>query len=330
MKTKAIAGIITLFLATLMTFNVMPASAQPINIVVNGSFEQPLVTTTQHWDIYTSEEIPGWYVEWMLGTDTYPDDAYIELQKTGGEIPSGWTAAEGDQWAELDSDWDGPGGGLSGEPASIRIYQDLTTAPGVTYTLRFAFSPRPGVADNKLQVKWAGEVVDTISADGSGLTSTDWRYYEYNVAASGTTTRLEFADLSNPDSLGTFLDDVSIIVVKVEIDIKPESDPNSICLGDHGLLPVAILGSDTFDVNTIDPESIEIGGVDLASRGSPKAPKLAFSYEDVNGDGYMDLVAFFEVQELPLTETTVALTLTATLFDGTPIIGTDSVRVVPP
>ena len=123
-------------------------------------------------------------------------------------------------------------------------------------------------------------------------------------------------------------------IIEVEIDIKPDSDPNSINLGDHGVLPVAILGSEDFDVYTIDASTIQIGAVSLASRGSAKAPKLAYSYEDVNEDGYMDLVAFFRVQALVtegvLTDMTAELVLTAETSGGMPIEGKDSVRIVPP
>ena len=124
--------------------------------------------------------------------------------------------------------------------------------------------------------------------------------------------------------------------IEVNIDIKPGSDPNSICLNDQGVLPVAILGSTDFDVTSIDPETIMIGGAKLAERGSIKKPKLAYSFEDVNDDGYTDLIAFFDVQALVtadppiLTLDTTELTLDAYLYDGSPIMGTDSVRVVPP
>lgn len=83
----------------------------------------------------------------------------------------------------------------------------------------------------------------------------------------------------------------------------------------------------------IDPATLELGGVDLATRGSAKAPKLAYSFEDVNADGFWDAVAFFSVPELvavgALTQTTTALTLAGALSDGTAIQGTASGRVVP-
>ncbi|MFX0184801.1 MAG: hypothetical protein ACFE95_17095 [Candidatus Hodarchaeota archaeon] len=126
-------------------------------------------------------------------------------------------------------------------------------------------------------------------------------------------------------------------VIYVNIDIKPGCGPNSINMGDNGLLPVAILGTVIFDVMTLNVETIMIGGVTVDSRGSPKQPKLAYSFEDVNGDGYMDLITFFDIQRLVqenmLHPDTVSLTIEGNLldqYDGTPIFGSDSVRVVPP
>ncbi len=122
--------------------------------------------------------------------------------------------------------------------------------------------------------------------------------------------------------------------ITVEIDIKPGSDPNSINLTDQGVLPVAILGS-SIDVSTIDlTKPITLGGTVVTSRGSAKAPKLAVSFEDVDGDHLMDLVAFFRVQDLvtsgALVETTTELMLEAETTGGVPISGTDTVNIVPP
>jgi len=186
----------------------------PLNIVVNGGFEEPLVTVEKNWNIFSSEEIPGWCVEWVPGPETYgdysrPEDAFIELQKNG--VPNGCTAAEGVQWAELDSDWDGPTGIINGEPASIKICQSLTTVPGEEYELRFCFSPRPNTdaLDNVLVVRWDGTDVDTISLAG-GDGECEWTEYSYNLIATGCTTELEFADGGISNSLGTFLDDVRV------------------------------------------------------------------------------------------------------------------------
>jgi hypothetical protein len=123
-----------------------------------------------------------------------------------------------------------------------------------------------------------------------------------------------------------------IPVIAVAVDIKPGSFPNSINLADQGLLPVAILGSGEFDVTKINPETMNIGGVTLALRGSAKAPKLAYSYEDVNEDGFTDLMTFFDLQTLVaggvLTESTVALEVFGSLWNGTSLAGMDSVNIV--
>jgi hypothetical protein len=122
--------------------------------------------------------------------------------------------------------------------------------------------------------------------------------------------------------------------IEVSIDVKPGSFPNSICLSDQGLLPVAILRSADFDVNNIDPQTVNLCGIYITLRGSQKKPKLAYSIEDVNGDGYMDFVAFFRVQDLVtagvLAPDTTSLRLDGCLYDGTKFFGTDSVNIVPP
>lgn len=174
------------------------AAAQADNIVVNGGFELPAVTDSHKWDIYTS--IPGW--ELARGPS-------IELQRG----VSGWLPSEGDQYLELDSDIDGPGGGLHGEDASSAVYQLLPTTPGGLYELTFAFSPRPGVADNALEVVWDGTILDNLTASGVGKSQTAWANHSYVVTATSDTTRLEFGDRSVSDSLGTFVDDVSVVAI---------------------------------------------------------------------------------------------------------------------
>jgi len=67
----------------------------------------------------------------------------------------------------------------------------------------------------------------------------------------------------------------------VLIDIKPGSYPNSINLGSHGVIPVAILSSDYFDASTVDPTSVTLAGAGVAVRGKGKS--LSHE-EDVNGE----------------------------------------------
>lgn len=207
-----------LLLAGVMSIGV--AQAAPTNLVTNGSFEDPIVGTPQNWNIYVGADVPGWSVEWMDPTpmEGKPADANIELHRG----VNGWLPQDGEQYAELDSDWDGPGGRINNEPASTRVYQDIQTQAGCTYDLSFQFSPRPNTSaeDNVLGVTWGGADVDELSAAGGSQTA--WTEHTYTVTATGPTMRLAFEDRGTSNSLGTFLDNV--VLEKVSCPQPPHSD----------------------------------------------------------------------------------------------------------
>lgn len=115
---------------------------------------------------------------------------------------------------------------------------------------------------------------------------------------------------------------------RVAIDIKPGNDPNCFNLNGHGVVPAAILGAEDFDPCTeVDPYSLELLGMTVRERGQ-QGP-LAHC-EDVNEDGYMDLVVQFEDDGAEWSEDQTSANLTGSLFDDTPIVGTDSICVTPP
>jgi len=124
--------------------------------------------------------------------------------------------------------------------------------------------------------------------------------------------------------------------VQVTIDIKPGSFPNCFNSNGHGVIPVAILGSDTFDVTQIDVSTLGFGGLDVRVKGNGN-PQCSF--EDVSGDftspegapdGYLDLVCQFVDDASAWTPDDGTATLTGELLDGTPIEGSDSICIVPP
>ncbi len=118
------------------------------------------------------------------------------------------------------------------------------------------------------------------------------------------------------------------LVLEVEIDIKPGSDPNSINLGSAGVIPVAILSSETFDATTVDPATVSLAGAEIKMVG--KSGKYLSHEEDVNNDGLPDLVCQVLLTEAFDIETgdTVA-GLTAKTYDGQSIHGEDAIRIVP-
>lgn len=114
-------------------------------------------------------------------------------------------------------------------------------------------------------------------------------------------------------------------VVNVAIDIKPGSFPNSINLGSNGSVPVAIFGSASFDATTIDPTTVTLASapVRLEGKGTPMA-----SLNDVNNDGWLDLVVHVETEALQLSYGDHMATLEGQTFGGVTIRGVDSVRIV--
>jgi hypothetical protein len=105
---------------------------------------------------------------------------------------------------------------------------------------------------------------------------------------------------------------------------------------------MAILGTEDFDVNDIDPGSISIADVAFPQK-PPSIEDVAApvdedecTCEEVGPDGFSDLVIHFSRREIitaigleamaPGTE--VPITVTGELLDGTPFEATDCVRII--
>jgi hypothetical protein len=141
----------------------------------------------------------------------------------------------------------------------------------------------------------------------------------------------------------------------VALDIKPGSCPNSFNRKSNGVLPVALVGTDVFDVMNVDLGSVLLVRADgigggVAPNEGPPGPQSV--YEDVatpfageacecieaEGDGVTDLSMKFRSQEVVealelddlLPGDLVELTLIGTLLDGSPFAASDCIRLVPP
>jgi hypothetical protein len=170
-------------------------SAATTSLIVNGSFEDPVVPS---WDVFDS--IPGWTTSAGCG---------IEIQHNAAG-----TALEGAQLVELDSS-DLLGTGCSSLSA---MYQDVPTAAGMKYELRFAHSPRPGIHDNRIEVSWEGAALAVVNGNGQFNGDTVWQYYSYVVTATGSPSRLAFADRGVQDTLGGYIDDVTLVALDLDED----------------------------------------------------------------------------------------------------------------
>jgi len=99
----------------------------------------------------------------------------------------------------------------------------------------------------------------------------------------------------------------------VSIDIQPRADLN--CINNT---PVAIYGSNNFDVTNINMDTLMYGELEVEPRGGPgKRCQLI----DANSDGFLDLVCQF-------VPGSGEATMSGQFYDGTPFEGTDSICVV--
>jgi hypothetical protein len=106
---------------------------------------------------------------------------------------------------------------------------------------------------------------------------------------------LTFANVSGCDFDGTGQRDT--ILRSGFLDIKPGSYPNPINPSSRGVVPVAILGSEGFDVRVIDTATIELDD-DRVPGGGVAPTGVQKSFEDVNGDGFPDLSLKFDTPAL--------------------------------
>ncbi len=150
----------------------------------------------------------------------------------------------------------------------------------------------------------------------------------------------------------------------LDIDIKPGSDPNSINPMSRGVIPVAILGSDTFDVADVDATTLAFGpegaapldrvcdddgddddgdkdddgeeddcdkdddGEDDDGEEDDDCFATPF-FRDVNRDGIDDLVSHHRTEETGIAFGNTEACVTGETLDGTPFEGCDDIQTVP-
>jgi len=108
----------------------------------------------------------------------------------------------------------------------------------------------------------------------------------------------------------------------INIDIKPGSDPNAINPRSRGVVPVAILTTDTFDATAVDEDTVAFG---------PDGAKIVHPrghVEDVDSDGDLDLLLHFRTQETGIQCGDPEASLWGETFDEVPIKASDSIVTV--
>jgi hypothetical protein len=122
-------------------------------------------------------------------------------------------------------------------------------------------------------------------------------------------------------------------ILPVQIAVKPGSDTNPINLAGNGLIAVAVLTTADFDAATVDASTVRFAEADAVHS----------ALEDVDGDGDLDLVLHFRVQDTNLADVyaqllaeetdgdgfrqSAVVSLSGETMDGEEILGTDEVNL---
>lgn len=161
-------------------------------LIENGSFEEGHNLGNNKWGVY--ESLGAWQVD-----RTY-NDAGMEIQngQTIGEL----APYDGDAKLEFDAH------GRNGFTASdVDVYQEIDTDAGSDYLISFYYSPRVSgnQTTNKAEVFWDGQLVATLNSEVKG-----WQKYTLVLSGAGADTRLSFKGYIDGDTVGGYLDNVSV------------------------------------------------------------------------------------------------------------------------
>ena len=130
------------------------------------------------------------------------------------------------------------------------------------------------------------EVLEAATASGEVITATA-------TAPDGSTSEFSGADV--------------VARPPVLIDVMPGSDLNPINLAQNGVIPVAILTTDSFDASWVNASTVVFAG----------ASAVHSALEDVDGDGDLDMILHFDIHETNLAELYAQLVAEDLDGDGT-------------
>ena len=362
------------------TVLLLVASAQaqcPGNLVTNGDFEDGTTGITTDYTYvappYNNTIIP--YSLWDEGTYTVGPNPY--------DTHGSWTSYGDHTTGTGDMLIVNAYTPIGDPPYAVIWQQDVTVTPGYPYTFTYWLANSydgPGADLGSVQL-YINDVAIGATATATGVGTWLDVSREWTAPAILTSATIKLIDLTGAQDGSDFaIDDICFVatLITVDIDIKPGSCPNPFNPKSKGSVPVAIVGTDSFNVTDVNVASLMLEGVPIVEDNilyadvtqphvsDPQAEECedCFDADDPAnfncdlidatdpenpvpgtdgvmdaycGDGYDDLVVKFDTQALADAiaamggadrNDCVELTLTGETLAGTPIEGSDSVRVI--
>jgi choice-of-anchor C domain-containing protein len=197
LKTWGLIGSVALLIA-------VGSSGAKANLILNGSFEVPLVTTSPFYANYGP----------VSGDQNYGGTSFTDWTIPSGNVdvvasrPGGWQAQAGSQSLDLF-------GNVAGT-----ISQSFATTLGQAYTLSFWYSnngygaPQPSSAFVSV-VSGGSLLADNVQHQGASPSNMNWVHYTNTFVGTGQMASLIFGDTSNPACCngGIALDNISVTAV---------------------------------------------------------------------------------------------------------------------
>jgi choice-of-anchor C domain-containing protein len=174
-------------LVTLGTSLLLFAGSARANLLVNGSFELPVLSVPNTTYPSGSGALTGWSISGTSGID---------------HVGTLWQAADGSQSISLN--WTSPS----------TIAQTVTTVNGQSYRISFSLAadnPAENATVRTVDVFWGVQLLGSLSFDPAGKTSSSmgWVGYSFDVQGTGSDI-LKFVS-TTPSAWGPALDNVEVL-----------------------------------------------------------------------------------------------------------------------
>lgn len=174
-------------------------------------------------------------------------------------------------------------------------------------------------------VRYNSDATVDASFGPNGIVTTDFTGFSsaFDVAVQPH-GYIVVAGTGNGDfALARYVGDAT--VTSISLDVKPGSSVNPINTSSSGVIPVAILSTETFDATTVAPSTVCFGDAEVpAERDCTEADGVGH-VADVNGDNLLDLVLHFDTPETGIDAGDTRACLTGLTFDSLSIEGCDAV-----